>query len=191
RLDRDRPLFFKARSQAARAPHARRSRGGAGTCTENYHDHHDCRDCVASYRPPPGPSMAMVCGADVGGICGGRRRGVEFLDLLRGAQAEQLCSLNDQGRGGPAGGFDGVLWNCAASALFGRGSFAHLHTACARIVLEFADRVSDRPRAGLAAARRGTLPETEPARLRGLLPCHAFPPDSMDLVIAAVMIFRP
>src|SRR5262249_14837667 len=185
------PLFFKARSQAARTPHARRSCGGAGTCAENYHDHHACRVCVASRPARPGPSMAMVGSADVVGIGGERRGGLEFLDFLCGAQTEQLCSLNDQGRTSPAGDFDGTVWNCEASALFGRASFAHLYAARARIVLDFADPVSDCPRAGLAIARRGTFPETESAGLCRLLPCHAFPFDSMGLVVTAVTIFRP
>src|SRR6476620_12614214 len=126
--------------------------------------------------------MALVCSAGVAGVRRERRRRIEPLHVLRGAQAEQLFGFDHQGRGKPAGDLHGGLRNRETSTLFGCAAAAHLHTGRARIVLGPADRTRGYSRAGLAAARRGAVLETEPAGLHGLLPCHVFSAHSWDVV---------
>src|SRR6478609_4198798 len=126
--------------------------------------------------------MALVCSAGMAGVRRERRRRIELLHVLRGAQAEQLCGFDHQGRGKPAGDLDGSLRNRETSTLFGCAAAAHLYAGRARIVLGPAGRTRGYSRAGLAATRRRALPEREPAGLCGLLPRHAFSAHSRDLV---------
>src|SRR5262249_7926488 len=138
--------------------------------------------CSASRPARPGLSLALLERAALAcapGQCGSC---AQLCYPLHRAQAKQLCGFDGHSGSGSAGGLDRSLCDREAPFVFGRPAVTRSHAIGARIVLDHAGHSAVVSGAGLAAARRGTLSEADPARFRAVLPRYTFSPGSMGLV---------
>ena len=110
---------------------------------------------------------------------------LSFVVILRGAQAEQLCGLDDHGRGGTSRSSRPAFTGSSAIPMYAGALLLLIFTPLALGsywgllvgVVDFAG-------ADLAAARRGTIPDAQSAGLCRLLPPRALSPHSRRLVSA-------